>query len=74
MAQIAMVLRGDIRYDGRVRKEINTLLRGGHDIDLVVSDFSRTQSGGEDLGIRIHYVPATLWPSRCQEFFGTARL
>ena len=68
MAQIAMVLRGDIRYDGRVRKEINTLLRGGHDIDLVVSDFSRTQSGGGDLGIRIHYVPATLWASRARNF------
>jgi glycosyltransferase involved in cell wall biosynthesis len=69
MAHICMVLRGDIRYDGRVRKEIATLVRAGHEIDLVVSDFRRSESGGEDLAIKIHYVPATVWPSAARNFF-----
>jgi glycosyltransferase involved in cell wall biosynthesis len=68
VARICMVLRGDIRYDGRVRKEIATLVRSGHQVNLVVSDFGRTESSGEDLGIKIHYVPAALWPSAARNF------
>jgi len=68
MSHIAMVLIGDIRYDGRVRKEIETLARAGHCIDLIISDFSQDGFGGEDLGIRIHYVPMKLWPSPLLNF------
>lgn len=61
MAHIGMVLIGDIRYDGRVRKEIGTLVNAGHYLELVVSDFNKNGSGGEDLGINIHYIPMRLW-------------
>jgi glycosyltransferase involved in cell wall biosynthesis len=63
-----MVLIGDIRYDGRVRKEIGTLA-GSHHVELVVSDFSQSRSGGEDLGIKIHYIPMTLWSSPAMNFY-----
>lgn len=68
MAQIGMVLRGDIRYDGRVRKEITTLVRAGHNVELIVSDFHRDGSGGEDLGAKIHFVPTTLGSSPARNF------
>jgi glycosyltransferase involved in cell wall biosynthesis len=68
MAHIVMLLIGDIRYDGRVRKEIGTLLAAGHRVELVVSDFNKSSSGGEDLGVRIHYVPMTLWPKPAMNF------
>jgi len=56
MARICMVLRGDIRYDGRVRKEIATLHRYGHAIELIVSDFTGMRLGGDDLGVPVHYL------------------
>jgi glycosyltransferase involved in cell wall biosynthesis len=68
MARIVMVLLGDIRYDGRVRKEIQTLTAAGHQIELVVSDFKKTASGGEDLGIPVHYIPITLWSNPTMNF------
>jgi glycosyltransferase involved in cell wall biosynthesis len=68
MARIGMVLIGDIRYDGRVRKEIGTLVAAGHQVELVVSDFTKDKCGGEDLGIPIHYIPTTLWSSPAQNF------
>lgn len=73
MAHIVMVLLGDIRYDGRVRKEIHTLTAAGHRIELVVADFRKNRSGGEDLGIRIHYVPITLWPNPAMNFLSQMR-
>ena len=69
MTHIGMVLLGDIRYDGRVRKEIDTLVRAGHNIELVVADFSRNASGGEDLGVKIHYIPITLHGNPLKNFF-----
>jgi glycosyltransferase involved in cell wall biosynthesis len=68
MSHIVMILLCDIRYDGRVRKEIHTLTAAGHRLELVVADFKRTGCGGEDLGIRIHYVPMTLWPDPAMNF------
>ena len=68
MAHIAMVLRGDIRYDGRVRKEIRTLVQGGHQVDLVVSDYHGVKAGGEDLDARIYYVPMALRSNPAQNF------
>lgn len=68
MASIGMVLIGDSRYDGRVRKEIGTLGKAGHHVELIVSDFSKNSSGGEDLGIKIHYIPMRLWPSPVMNF------
>jgi glycosyltransferase involved in cell wall biosynthesis len=68
MAHIAMVLRGDIRYDGRVRKEICTLARAGHQLDLIVSDFHGSNAGGEDLDAKVYYVPMTLWPNAARNF------
>jgi glycosyltransferase involved in cell wall biosynthesis len=68
MARIVMVLVGNIKYDGRVRKEIHTLVEAGHHVELVVSDFSKDGSGGGDLGIKIHYVPVTLWPTPALNF------
>jgi len=61
MAHICMVLLADIHIDGRVRKEIRTLVAGGHDVDLVVADYLKNGSGGEDLGVKIHYVSTNLW-------------
>jgi glycosyltransferase involved in cell wall biosynthesis len=61
MAAIVMTLIGDIRYDGRVRKEISTLLSEGHNVELIVSDFSGQRSGGQDLGIPVHYLPMKMW-------------
>jgi glycosyltransferase involved in cell wall biosynthesis len=69
MAHIGMVLLGDIRYDGRVRKEIGTLRSAGHDIELVVADFRGDASGGEDLGVKIHYIPTTLHKNPLENFF-----
>jgi glycosyltransferase involved in cell wall biosynthesis len=63
-----MVLIGNIRYDGRVRKEIETLLAAGHQVELVVSDFDKNSSAGEGIGIRIHYIPMTLWPNPALNF------
>jgi glycosyltransferase involved in cell wall biosynthesis len=68
MAHTVMVLIGDIRYDGRVRKEIRTLVAAGHQVELIVSDFDKRASGGEDLGIRIHYLSMTLWPNPVMNF------
>ena len=68
MSYIVMVLIGDIRYDGRVRKEIGTLVSAGHRVELVVSDFSKSSAGGEDLGIKIHYIPMTIWPNPAMNF------
>jgi glycosyltransferase involved in cell wall biosynthesis len=68
MAHVGMVLRGDIRYDGRVRKEIGTLARAGHQVELIVSDINGANSGGEDLDAKIHYVPMTLWSSPARNF------
>jgi glycosyltransferase involved in cell wall biosynthesis len=68
MAHIVMILIGDIRYDGRVRKEIATLLAAGHQVELVVSDFGKIGSGGEDLRVKIHYIPMTLWPKPAMNF------
>ncbi len=56
MARIVMVLIGDIRYDGRVRKEIHTLTTAGHDVQLVVSDSGQNGAGSDDLGINIHRI------------------
>jgi glycosyltransferase involved in cell wall biosynthesis len=68
MAHIVMLLLGDIRYDGRVRKEIGTLLAAGHQVDLIVSDFNKGIPASEDLGVRIHHIPMTLWPNAAMNF------
>ena len=68
MARIVMVLIGDIRYDGRVRKEIATLVSAGHDVELVVSDFNKDGASDNDLDIKIHYVPMTLWSNPALNF------
>lgn len=67
MAHIAMVLKGDIRYDGRVRKEIKTLQMSDHHVELIVSDFSR-EKGGNDLGIPIYYLPMKFFRHSIQNF------
>lgn len=41
MSKIAVVLYGNIRYDGRVQKEINTLKSNGEEIVLFVSEFDK---------------------------------
>ncbi|WP_179137658.1 glycosyltransferase [Candidatus Entotheonella palauensis] len=58
----------DIRIDGRVKKEIRTLVTAGHDVELVVADLTKSGSGGEDLGIKIHYIPQTLWSQPAMNF------
>jgi glycosyltransferase involved in cell wall biosynthesis len=68
-----MALLADIRYDGRVRKEIQTLTCAGHKLELVAADFKKTASGGEDLGIPVHYVPITLWSSPAMNFLAQLR-
>ncbi|ETX01439.1 MAG: hypothetical protein ETSY1_07395 [Candidatus Entotheonella factor] len=68
MAHIGMLLRYDIRVDGRVRKEIRTLTQAGHNVELIVSDYTKTGTGGEDLGVKIHYVPLNLWASPAINF------
>ena len=68
MAHIVMVLIGDIRYDGRVRKEIRSLITIGHQVELVVSEFGKGGSDGGDLGIKTHPVPTTLWSSPLRNF------
>ena len=69
MAHIGMVLIGDIRYDGRVRKEISSLVGAGHQVELVVSDFSKGNARDENLGVKIHYVPMTSWNQALMNFF-----
>ncbi len=39
MKKIAIVLYGNIRYDGRVQKEIKTFLKNNYDVTLYCSDF-----------------------------------
>jgi starch synthase len=73
MARIAMVLLGDIRYDGRVRKEIQTLTGAGHQVELILSEFKGNGSGGGDLGVPIHYIPITLWPNPAVNFLAQIR-
>jgi glycosyltransferase involved in cell wall biosynthesis len=73
MTHVVMTLLGDIRYDGRVRKEIQTLTKAGHEVELVVADFTETRFGGEDLGIRIHYIPMRLWSSPMLNFMSQLR-
>jgi glycosyltransferase involved in cell wall biosynthesis len=68
MAHVAMVLVGDIRYDGRVRKEIATLVTAGHRVELIVSDFGKNGCTDNDLGIKIHNVPMTLWSNPALNF------
>jgi glycosyltransferase involved in cell wall biosynthesis len=68
MIRIGMVLIGDIRYDGRVRKEIGTLVAAGYDVELVVSDFNKGGSNKGDLGARIHHLPMTLYSSPIRNF------
>ena len=68
MADICMVLKGNIRYDGRVRKEISTLVSAGHHIELIVPDLNKTCSDGTELGINIHYVPLKIWSTASMNF------
>ena len=68
MADIVMVLLEDIRYDGRVRKEVGTLVRAGHRVELVVADYSNSRSDGADLGVTIHYIPRRIWSSPWRNF------
>ena len=39
MKNIVFLLIGNIRYDGRVLKEIATLRKAGHKVTLIVSNF-----------------------------------
>src|SRR5262249_7263550 len=73
MARIVMVLKGDIQYDGRVRKEIRTLIAGGHRVELVGSDFSTNGCASQDLGIKIHRTPMTLWSNPAMNFLAQIR-
>ena len=73
MANIVMALLADIRYDGRVRKEIQTLTSAGHKLELVAADFKKTGSGGDDLGIPVHYIPITLWSNPAMNFLEQMR-
>lgn len=41
MKKIAILLYGNIRYDGRVQKEIRTLLKNNFDVTLFVSKFDK---------------------------------
>ena len=38
--KIAFLLIGEIKYDGRVSKEINTLQKHGFEVELIVSKFN----------------------------------
>src|SRR5262245_51224516 len=73
MAHICMVLIGDIRYDGRVRKEIGTLVRAGHRVELVVSNFDTTGAEDQNLGIKLHFIPMTLWSRPVANFIEQIR-
>ncbi len=44
MKSILVLLIGNIKYDGRVQKEIRTLRQAGHQVTLVVSSFSKDDS------------------------------
>jgi glycosyltransferase involved in cell wall biosynthesis len=63
-----MVLLADIRIDGRVQKEIRTLVAAGHDVELVVADFTKNGSDDAGLGIPIHYIPQVLWSQPAMNF------
>ena len=63
MAHICMVLIGDILYDGRVRKEIMTLTKSGHKVDLVVSAYQKNDFADTNLGAQAHYIPMKIWSS-----------
>jgi alpha-maltose-1-phosphate synthase len=73
MAHIVMVLIGNISYDGRVRKEVRTLVARGHRVELVVSEFSKNGGAGHDLGIKVHSIPMTLWSTPAMNFLAQIR-
>jgi len=73
MAHIVMVLIGNISYDGRVRKEVRTLVARGHRVELVVSEFSKNGGAGHDLGIKVHSIPMTLWSTPAMNFLAQVR-
>ena len=53
MRKIVFILWGNIKYDGRVQKEIHTLLKNGYDVELVLQNFEN-----DDLtkyGFKIRY-------------------
>lgn len=56
-----MVLIGDILYDGRVRKEIRTLTKAGHKVDLIVSAYQKNNVADTSLGAQTHYIPMKVW-------------
>ena len=39
MKNVLFLLIGNIRYDGRVLKEISTLCKAGYKVSLILSDF-----------------------------------
>lgn len=40
MRKVTFILWGEIKYDGRVQKEIRTLQKDGHEVQLIVSKFN----------------------------------
>lgn len=58
MTKVVMVLIGNIKYDGRVRKEIASIKSANISVELIVTDYQDSEDAGDELGIKIHYIKA----------------
>ena len=53
--KVLMILIGNIRYDGRVLKTINTLIKNGYNVELICTEFDSDDSF-EKYKCKIHYI------------------
>ncbi len=52
MAKVVFILWGNIKYDGRVQKEIYTLQKNNYDVELIIQDFENDDFANYDFKIR----------------------
>ena len=52
MGKVVFILWGNINYDGRVQKEIHTLLKNGYEVELVLQNFVQDDLTKYDFKIR----------------------
>jgi glycosyltransferase involved in cell wall biosynthesis len=55
MSKITCLLIGNIKYDGRVKKEIQSLSNGGHDVSLILSNLD--DNDNNDYHCKLIYLP-----------------
>ncbi|MGI9293675.1 MAG: glycosyltransferase, partial [Pseudomonadales bacterium] len=68
MTKVVMLLIGDIKYDGRVRKEIASLTSVGVKVELVVTDYGDEESDQDELGVKTHYIAAKKYATPVRNF------